>query len=235
MALIGDFLKSIAQLSDRRFAAVLIRSLLLTVALLLALSFGAGWLIGLLPATISLPWIGDISLPITSLQGLAFGAILWLSSFMMFPVAALFVNLSLETIVDAVEAHHYPDTRSERSPTLLESLISGIRFSLVVIGVNIIALIPYFLAGPLAPFVFFAVNGYLLGREYFQLVAELHLPERAANRLRRRYSFRIWFAGTLMAVPLAVPVLNLIVPVLGAATFTHQFHRLKHSAAVKGT
>jgi hypothetical protein len=29
-----------------------------------------------------------------------------------------------------------------------------------------------------------------------------------------------------MAVPLAIPVVNLFVPVLGAATFTHLFHRV---------
>jgi hypothetical protein len=29
-----------------------------------------------------------------------------------------------------------------------------------------------------------------------------------------------------MAVPLSVPLLNLVVPVIGVALFTHQFHRL---------
>jgi uncharacterized protein involved in cysteine biosynthesis len=30
-----------------------------------------------------------------------------------------------------------------------------------------------------------------------------------------------------MALPLAVPVVNLLVPVIGAAAFTHIFHRLE--------
>ena len=29
-----------------------------------------------------------------------------------------------------------------------------------------------------------------------------------------------------MAVPLTVPVLNLLVPILGAATFTHLYHMI---------
>ncbi len=29
-----------------------------------------------------------------------------------------------------------------------------------------------------------------------------------------------------MAVPLTIPLVNLTVPILGAATFTHLFHRL---------
>ena len=30
----------------------------------------------------------------------------------------------------------------------------------------------------------------------------------------------------LMALPLSIPLVNLVIPILGAATFTHLFHRL---------
>ena len=30
-----------------------------------------------------------------------------------------------------------------------------------------------------------------------------------------------------MVVPLTIPLVNLLVPILGAATFTHLFHRLE--------
>jgi CysZ protein len=32
-----------------------------------------------------------------------------------------------------------------------------------------------------------------------------------------------------MAVPLTIPVVNLLVPILGAATFTHLYHRLNRT------
>lgn len=230
MALIGDFLKALGQIGDRRFTGLLIRSLALTVGLLVALAALAAWVMGFLPESVALPWIGEIPLPSALFQGLAFGSVLWLSSFLMFPVAAMFVSLSLESITDAVEERHYPADRGTRSISLIESVGSAVRFALVVIGVNLVALIPYLLAGPLAPLVFLAVNGYLLGREYFQLVAERHLPPREAENFRRRYGFRVWLAGTLMSVPLTVPIFNLVIPVLGVATFTHQFHRLRASA-----
>jgi uncharacterized protein involved in cysteine biosynthesis len=57
-------------------------------------------------------------------------------------------------------------------------------------------------------------------------VALRRLPREEAARLRRRHGLQIWAAGVLMAVPLTVPVVNLLVPVLGAATFTHLFHRV---------
>src|SRR5699024_6870009 len=93
----------------------------------------------------------------------------------------------------------------------------------------LLALVLYFLSGPLAPFVFYAVNGYLLGREYFELVAARHMGLADAAAFRRRHWARAWAAGTLMAIPLTVPVMSLFVPVLGVATVTHQFHRLRQA------
>ncbi|MEO1001193.1 MAG: EI24 domain-containing protein, partial [Pseudomonadota bacterium] len=74
--------------------------------------------------------------------------------------------------------------------------------------------------------VFYGVNGYLLGREYFQLVAMRRLGPEGARRLRKRKFWQIWLGGTAMALPLTIPILNLVIPLLGVATFTHQFHRL---------
>jgi uncharacterized protein involved in cysteine biosynthesis len=85
-------------------------------------------------------------------------------------------------------------------------------------------------AGPATPLVFWGVNGFLLGREYFTLVAQRRLSPEDAKAMRRRNRWRIWLAGTLMAAPLSLPLVNLVIPVLGVATFTHLFHQL----AVKG-
>lgn len=48
-----------------------------------------------------------------------------------------------------------------------------------------------------------------------------------AKELRREHFATIWLAGTLMAIPLSVPLVNLLIPILGAATFTHLFHTLE--------
>ncbi len=81
--------------------------------------------------------------------------------------------------------------------------------------------------GPASPLLFWAVNGYLLGQEYFAMVAARRLPPDEAKALRARHRGRIWGAGVLMALPLSVPLVNLVIPVLGTATFTHLFHRLR--------
>jgi uncharacterized protein involved in cysteine biosynthesis len=57
------------------------------------------------------------------------------------------------------------------------------------------------------------------------------MTEAEARQLRRRHGWQIWLAGALMAIPLTIPVVNLVVPILGAATFTHLFHRLAGTPA----
>ncbi|MEP3297248.1 MAG: hypothetical protein ABJO27_12360, partial [Pseudoruegeria sp.] len=62
--------------------------------------------------------------------------------------------------------------------------------------------------------------------EYLQLVAMRRVGRQQAAALRRQFAPQIWISGALMAVPLSIPFVNLLIPVLGAATFTHLFHRL---------
>jgi CysZ protein len=226
MGMIGDFLRAVGQVFDGRFAGVLLQSLALTIALLAGASVGAVWLVGFLPASFDLPLIGEVATPFMAVQGLTLVAMLGLSAFLMFPVAALFVSLFLDRIVDAVEARHYPALDPVRPVGLGEALLAGLWFTFVVIVVNLVALIFYLISGPLAPLIFWAVNGFLFGREYFELVAQRRLEPAENRRLRRRHGLQIWLSGALMAVPLSVPLVNLIVPVIGVATYTHMFHRL---------
>ena len=58
------------------------------------------------------------------------------------------------------------------------------------------------------------------------MAAARRIGHKAAKSLRRKYAGRIWLAGIFMAAPLSVPLVNLLIPILGAATFTHLFHHL---------
>jgi len=224
--MIGDFLRAVGQLFDGRFAGVLLQSLALTVALLVGASVGTAWLVGFLPESFELPLIGEVATPFMAVQGLTLLAMLGLSAFLMFPVAAMFIGLFLDRIVDAVERRHYPGVAPVRPVGIIEGLKAGLWFTVVVVVVNLAAMVFYIIAGPAAPLIFWAVNGFLFGREYFELVAQRRLEPAENRRLRRRHSVQIWLSGILMAVPLSVPLLNLIVPLIGVATYTHMFHRL---------
>ena len=227
MHLIGDIARAVAQMGDRRFLWVVIRAVALTMLLLGALSWLAGWGASFLPTDLGeWPLVGEVTLPESGLQGLAVGAVLVASIFLMIPVAAMVIGFFLEDVAEAVEARHYPALPPARPPGFFANLGNALRFAAIVVLANLLALVLYLFSGPLAPLVFYAVNGYLLGREYFELVAARHMPFGEAIALRKRHWLRAWAAGVLMAVPLTIPIMNLVVPVLGVATVTHQFHRL---------
>lgn len=221
----ASFLAAIGQLSDTRFRWVLIQGVGLTLLLLLALYaivfFGVQWL---LPETINIPWFGEVAFVENLLSWGSVILMMALSVFLMVPIASAFTGMFLDDVADAVEDRHYPHLPQAPRVDFLENLKESLAFLGVILGANIVALILYIT--PLAPFVFFGLNGFLLSREYFRMVAVRRLGRAEAKSAFRRNLLTIWAAGILMSVPLIIPVLNLLVPILGAATFTHLYHKL---------
>lgn len=223
----ASFFKALGQIGDPRFRRVMGLGVLLALALLAAVYAGFLVLINsFVPGTIDLIFVG----PITGIDALlGWGSLflmLGLSVFLMVPVASAFSGLFIEDIADAVEDRHYPGLPPVAPLRLSDALVDSLNFLGLVIAANVLALVLYIFAGPFIPVVFWAVNGWLLGREYFTLVATRRIGREGAKALRAQNSGRIWLAGILMAAPLSVPLVNLVIPVLGVATFTHLFHRM---------
>lgn len=226
--IVSDFLKALAQLTDRRFRRVLWLGIGLSMALLAGMTLlFVGAIEWLVPGDLTLPLIGTIHWVDNALSWATVALMMVFSVFLMVPVASAFTGFFLEDVAQAVEDRHYPGLPEVARITLGETLLDSLSFFGVMLAVNLVALVLYIPAGPLAPVLFWVVNGYLLGREYFQMVAMRRLGRAGAAALRRKYAGRIWLAGTLMAMPLSLPLVNLLIPVLGAATFTHQFHRFQ--------
>ena len=228
----GDFFKALGQIGDRRFLGVLLSGVGLTLALLFAFTVAFAWTVGLLvPDSFSLPWIGEITWIDNALSLAVIPVMLAASVVLMVPVASAFTGLFLDRVVDAVEAEHYPDLPPVSHVPLGEAIAESAKFLGVIVGVNLLAVVFYLIFAPLAPLIFWAVNGLLLGREYATQVAQRRLGTAGARVFRKRHRGQIWLAGMLMAVPLTIPLVNLLIPILGVASFTHLFHRLDKSAA----
>ena len=223
------FLKSVAQFTDRRFRGVLWRGIGLTIALLVGAYALLLWVIqALVGDPVELPWVGEVTW-IGDL--LSFGSLfvmLFVSVFLMIPVASAITSLFLDEVAGAVEDVHYPNVPRPARVGFWEGFRDSVNFLGVLIGANLVALILYALFAPATPFIFIGLNGYLLGREYFTVAAMRHLGRAGAKALRREHSSLIWAAGCLMAVPLVFPILNLVIPILGAATFTHIYHAVRN-------
>jgi len=224
----GDFLKALGQIGDARFRRVLFLGLGLTVVLLFAVYAVFVGLIGwLVPDAMTLPVIGEIAWVDDFLSFASIFLMIFLSVFLMVPVASAFTGLFLEDVAKAVEDRHYPQLPAVPRLPFHEALLDSLNFLGVLVAANLMAAVLYVFFIPAAPFIFWGLNGYLLGREYFQLVAMRRVGRVAAKAAFQRNLPSIWVAGTLMAIPLTMPLLNLLVPILGAATFTHLYHRLE--------
>lgn len=227
----NDFLRAIGQIFDPRFRRVLLIGLGLTIALLIAVYAAFLWAVqSFAPDTITIPFVGPIGGLETLLGWGSALLVTGLSIFLMVPVAAMFTGFFLEDVVQAVEDRHYPGLPAVQRPKFIDAMIDSFNFFALLVAVNILALFLYAFAGPFIPLLFWGINGLLLGREYFTLVAQRRLGRAGAKALRRRHGAQIWLAGSLMAAPLSIPLINLFIPVLGAATFTHMFQRLNTKA-----
>ena len=223
-----SFFKALGQIGDPRFRKVLWRGVALTLGLLAVITavlvWGIGWMVG---DAVTLPLLGEVQWVDNVLSWAFIALMIGLSVFLMVPVASAFVSMFLDEVADAVEDRHYPTLPKVKGPPLSDEIRDGLAAFGVLIVANIVALLLTMVL-PIAGLpVFFAVNGFLLGREYFTVAAMRREGRAGAKAMRQKHRAAIWAAGVLMALPLVVPILNLVVPIIGAATFTHLYHRLK--------
>ncbi|KJS21476.1 MAG: CysZ-like protein [Hoeflea sp. BRH_c9] len=216
--------------------SVLFKSLGLTILLLAGLWFGLGeafsmvampWLDALLPG---LPdwagWAGTIAAIIAGI-GLALVLALFVA-----PVTAAMAGLYLDDIAEVIETRDYPGETPGRAMPLGQSIRQSLGFLLVVGLGNLLALILLIVPG-INLAAFFLVNGYLLGREYFEFAAMRFMSPADAKRLRARNSTTIFFAGLIIAAFLSVPLLNLLTPMFAAGMMVH-LHKMIAQRAVGG-
>jgi CysZ protein len=204
------------------FRGVLLKSLALTVVLLLAL----GILFDrLLTTWINFPWPWlDTAFSVLTGIGLVVGL-----GFLVAPVTALFAGLFLDDIAELVERTHYPRDPVGRALPIGDAIATSLKFLGVVILVNAVAL-PLVLFLGFGFLIFLAANAYLLGREYFELVALRHNDTATARRLRLMNSGRIFAAGLLIAAFVAVPIVNLLAPLFATAFMVHVYKEIARGA-----
>ncbi len=237
--IISGSLKGFSQiLADPRLRRIFWRTLLLAVVAYV-IAGGLAWLVIDYFLTFDVSWLPD------SVVGWVRG-ILEASVFLgvfglmwaIFP--AVFTGLSsifLDEAAAAVEARHYPLDKPGVEPAFWPSMRRTLQFTLLVIVINVL-LLPLYLLGiffpPLNLALYYGVNGYFLGREYFELVGYRHLDEGTVFTARRRNSTTVHLAGAAIALALTIPILNLFVPVAAAAMMVHVYKGLEQRGRIAG-
>jgi CysZ protein len=139
----------------------------------------------------------------------------------LFPsVAAAIAGIFADEVIDAVEAKHYPHLGPGKPVPVLAAVLDGLKLAAIAMIANILAL-PFLLLLPIYVLITWGVNGWLLGREYFEMVAFRRMDRATAHELHKRHNRTFTIAGVMIAVCLTIPFVNLVAPVLGAAFMVH--------------
>lgn len=156
------------------------------------------------------------------------GTLGFLTALLLFPATFVVVaSFFQEKVADIVEARYYPELPKADGAPLLASIWAAVRFFLIMITVNLVALPLYLMllwvAGSGA-LLMLVVNGILAGREYYEIVALRRLPRQDMDASRRQNRVPYFLAGMLIAALGLVPVVNLLAPVVGIALMVHVYH-----------
>ena len=219
-------IRAVLQLTDPAVRRVIWISALASVAGFAGLVSGVPVLLHALHLTgiVWLDWTVDV------LGGIGSLAV----AYLLFPaVMAAVSSLFLDDVVVAVERRHYPERASTTAQPTAEMVLAALRFLLVTIALNLLVL-PLYLVPGANLLLFFSLNGYLLGRQYYEQVAGRHLGLATMNALRRRHRLRLFLAGVLICGLAAIPVVNLLAPVIATAFMVHIFHRLGNGHGESG-
>lgn len=153
--------------------------------------------------------------------------LLFLLPVVMNAVASCFT----EMVVNAVEGARFPGLPKPRQQSVGELAGYVVKFTALMIGINLLAMPIYLLLivfTVTAPFAFlfaWSVNGYLLGRSNYELVAQRRLTIPKMHEWRHKETGgRTFRAGFVVAALSTIPFVNLIMPVWSACYFTHLFH-----------
>jgi CysZ protein len=148
-------------------------------------------------------------------------------SWLLFPAAVtLIMSFFVERIAGTVEALDYPGRGPPRHQPVVETAMAALRLMGTAVALNLLVLPLYLLVPGINLFLFLALNGYLLGREYFEAVALRRLDVAAAKAIRRQFRLRVFLGGVVIAGLFALPLVNLIAPVIATAFMLHIFEGL---------
>jgi CysZ protein len=172
-------------------------------------------------------WSGwfDAAVAIVSALGIAAGMAMLIA-----PASAVIAGLFLDDAAERVERSAYPADAPGQALPLGQSILSSLRFFVVVIAANLVALI-FLLVPGVNIVIFFLVNGYLLGREYFEFAAGRYVGPARARAWRSRNQGRVWLAGLAIGLFLMVPILNLLTPLFAAIFMVHYVKALMRQEA----
>lgn len=225
--MIAAFFKALGQLSDPRIQKIIAVAVALAVAVFAGTAILAWFLIGLLA---SLPgWWGEA----TQIGGVFVTLVL---AWFTFPaLTAALSAIFADQVIDAVEAKYYPGRPKPRQTPFWAAAGDGLKLAGLSLLANLLALPFLIVFFPLYVVIVYGINGYLLGREYFEMAALRRLSRAEARDAFAQNRGRFVGAGVVIAFLSTLPIVNLIAPIIATAFMVHLFESVVNHVPVRGT
>lgn len=218
--MISAFFKALGDLGSPRFRSVLLQCTVLSLATAVILWFAIRWGLNHTEVIGELAFFGNwLETIVDWLGGIAAFVLLIL---LLPAFLGIYASLYIETICRAVEARHYPHLAPPRDQSIMEAITTGLKFAVFLVVANLLLLTLFWL-GPIYMAIAWAVNGYLLGREYLEMVGFRRMDPAELKSFRRAKRGSVFLPGLMLAVVATIPIVNLLLPLFGTAMMLHVF------------
>lgn len=212
--MVSDFVLAVAQLGDRAFRRPLILGLALA-ALIFILLWAGVWVALTHTQLFAIGWLNTATAALGELAAVAL-------AYLLYPgVAGAVTGIFLDQAAAAVEARHYPRLPPPRRIGVGEQVAAGLRLLVLTVVLNLLVL-PVYLVPAINLLVFYLLNGYILGREYFEMIAARRAAPAGVRQLWRDHRWTWLAMGAVIAFLSTVPVVNLVAPLVGVAAMVHR-------------
>ncbi len=223
----SPLLRAAAQLDDPVFLGVVLRSLALSLLVFVGIAAGVAWGVQALVLAPGWPhWLAWLAAAAGG-AGTAF-----LSVYLFVPAALLVATLYIDRIADAVERRFYPELPRPQGAPLAVQAWDGAVLGLQVLALQMVALVLLIVLPGVGLVLGWIITGWAIGRGLFVGVAMRRMTRADALRAHGARRWAVLAQGAALAAASLVPVVNLLVPVLGAAAMVHVLNRRTEAAAL---
>ena len=211
-------IKTLASFGGARLYKDVILSAVLSIIMvgcfvLLATFISANWI------QIEIEWLDTtLNMFVSLLSGLA-------GWFMLPSLTALIAGMFQQSVIYKIEKVYYPNHKKQDKPRFWPDFKHDVKFTLFALCLNVLAL-PLYLFG-IGFFISILLNGYLLGREFFEGAAGQHMGKHNAKLLRKKHRWKVFLGGIVISLLALVPVVNIFNPIFAIAWMTHLYHKIE--------
>tara|TARA_Y100000590_G_scaffold456750_1_gene607945 strand:- start:590 stop:1273 length:684 start_codon:yes stop_codon:yes gene_type:complete len=216
---ITAFFKALSQITDPKFIWIVVKSSVLTALVFLGISILFAWGVGSFWSWVGLPFMSFV---ITIGGFFTFFVGIWVFG----PAVIIAINsIFLSDVIRAVEVKYYPNDLQGKEPTFIDDIASTFNLVLIQIILNI-CIVPFLFFPPIYFILYWFINAYLFGREYFEMVFSRFFKKKIRHRLKANYKYNLYFHGLITAILFTLPLINIFVPLISTASMIHLYKKI---------